>query len=64
MQIPDLVLCNNLYGTAFSLARQLQLTIKGEQLANDMDHLQQESINQCAKKYLSEDNRVTVVVEP
>ena len=64
MQLPDSVLCNNLYGTAFSLARQLQLGIKGEQLAKDMDHMQQESIDQCAKKYLSEDKRIVVVVEP
>jgi len=64
MQIPDSMLCNNLYGTAFSLARQLQLEIKGKQLADDLDHLRQESIDQCAKKYFGEDHRAVVVVEP
>jgi zinc protease len=64
MPIPDSVLCNNVYGAAFSQARQLQLGIKGEQLGYDMDHVQQESIGQCAREYFSEANRVTVVVEP
>jgi len=64
MQIPDWVLFKNLFGTAFSLARQLRFGIKNEHLANDLDHLRQESVDQCAKRCFSADNRAIVIVGP
>jgi zinc protease len=63
-QIPDSIWCGNVYGAAFSLARQQQLGVKGKQLADTMDHVQSESVNRCAKKYFGEDHRAVVVVEP
>jgi zinc protease len=63
VKLPDLFLRNNVYGVGFGLARRSHLGIDGGQLAKEMDALERETIQECARQYLSEDRRAVVVVE-
>jgi zinc protease len=64
MELPDAALNNNLYGVAFSLARRNQLGIVGTQIGNDLNHLQQDAIDQCVKENFGEDDRAVAIIEP
>jgi zinc protease len=62
-KLPDSMLRNNVYGVGFGVARRKQLGTGGEQLADAMDALQPETVQQCAREYLAEDRRAVVIVE-
>jgi zinc protease len=60
--LPDAVLKNNVYGTAFSLGRRAQLGIDGEALAKKIDRVRPADFKRIVEKYFSPNNGAVVAV--